>query len=86
MLVRGLRTGANQFFYTEAIKQTKKITKIKPNKFFKNTNLQIPSDCIVPVLRKQSEINNGFTLETSELKGRVPQPNALRITGRHKLP
>ncbi len=68
---QGLRTGANQFFYVDLIGKTQEEAVVAPHPAFGFMQLRVPTDSILPVLRKQSELGNAFQLETCKLSGRV---------------
>jgi len=68
---QGLRTGANQFFYVDLLKQGDQFSSVKPASVFGIPQLTVPSECLRPVLRRQSELPDGFRISRSKLVGRV---------------
>jgi hypothetical protein len=68
---QGLRTGANQFFYVEYSNESGQEATVIPQPIFNIEKFQAPRDTVLPVLRKQSELGEGFRLNTVELPGRV---------------
>lgn len=68
---QGLRTGANQFFYTTAVARDRGGLIVEPNRIFGIKRVLVPESCALPVLRRQSELAEKFQLDTSTLKGRV---------------
>jgi hypothetical protein len=68
---QGLRTGANQFFYVEALGQDGEALLVAPDPVFNLKTLRLPKHCVLQVLRKQAELPSGFQLESAALKGRV---------------
>ncbi len=68
---QGLRTGANQFFYTDVLGKDSRGLIIEPNPIFGIKRVHLPASCALPVLRRQSELGREFRLDTSMLKGRV---------------
>lgn len=68
---QGLRTGANKFFYVEYVKDDGELSVFKVDKIFKKGTVKIPSELLVPVVRKQAELPSGFTVNSNEINGRV---------------
>lgn len=68
---QGLRTGANDFFYCELIGEVGGECLVSPGKALKMPSVLLPKTALRPVLRKQSELPNGYVLVPSILKGRV---------------
>jgi hypothetical protein len=68
---QGLRTGANFFFYADAINESADKEELRTNKQLGSSVIQVPKTILLPVLRKQSELPSGFVVEASSLKGRV---------------
>lgn len=68
---QGLRTGANQFFYADKVGEIGSSDVLAPSPIFGISRIQVPKKCVHTVLRKQSELPDGFNIEPSFLKGRV---------------
>jgi len=68
---QGLRTGANTFFYVEFVSEYGENAVVLPDSIFEIDRITIPKSCIKVVLRKQTEIGDGFEISCSNLKGRV---------------
>ncbi|MCK6625501.1 MAG: hypothetical protein L6R45_10035 [Anaerolineae bacterium] len=68
---QGLRTGANKFFYVDIKEKTEDGWLVKPNSIFGIDEISVPEDCLRPVLRKQSELGNNYTIEKNKLGGGV---------------
>lgn len=68
---QGLRTGANLFFYTDAIKTKAKTEVVAPAKVFGLPAVEVPRSCTRPVLRKQAELPKDFEIVHTSLPGRV---------------
>ncbi len=64
---QGLRTGANQFFYAEKTKDGMLVFE----KLFPGGRFLLPSDAVLPVVRKQSDLPSGFVVESETTVGRV---------------
>lgn len=67
---QGLRTGANDFFYVEMKSETAKRAHVEASVTTRGT-LSVPSDCVLPVVRRQEEAGSLFVLRRDELIGRV---------------
>jgi len=68
---QGLRTGANQFFYVDALRTVGNALIATPDRIIGLETVSLPSDCVLPVLRRQSELPKRFRLDATALKGRV---------------
>lgn len=68
---QGLRTGANQFFYTDIVKSGPDFSVTSPHSVFGSEVLTVPTECLLPVLRRQSELPETFQINPQDLKGRV---------------
>ncbi|WP_163336133.1 N-6 DNA methylase [Desulfopila sp. IMCC35008] len=68
---QGLRTGANRFFYADFLEVVEGNAVIAPSPLFGIRRVQVPPSCIAPVLRKQTELPDGYILNSSSLKGCV---------------
>lgn len=67
---QGLRTGCNGFFYVDIIKElSDDQARIRLGELFGGEEIVVPSNCLRPVLRRQSE-HNGH-LRAAQLSGRV---------------
>lgn len=77
---QGLRTGANQFFYTDVLGKDSRGLIIEPNPIFGIKRVHVPASCALPVLRRQSELAGEFRLNTAMLKGRVLALHGFALT------
>ncbi len=68
---QGLRTGANDFFYVDIKEKVEGGWIVKPNKIFGIAELFVPFECLLPVVRKQTELNKKLIVNQSDLKGGV---------------
>lgn len=68
---QGLRTGANRFFYADCLEVTGDNAVIAPSPLFGMQRVNVPRACIAPVLRKQTELPNGYSLNSSSMQGCV---------------
>jgi predicted RNA methylase len=68
---QGLRTGANRFFYADCLEVSEDSVVIAPAPLFGISLVRVPRSCIAFVLRKQSELPDGYSLDSSFLKGCV---------------
>ena len=68
---QGLRTGANRFFYVDCLEVLRDNAVICPSSLFGLQHVSVPRSCIVPALRKQTELPGGYCLKSSSLKGFV---------------
>lgn len=68
---QGLRTGANPFFYVDLIKTNGVNAIVAPHKVLDIGKINIPQKYLYPVLRKQSELPDGYHVRKTLLKGRV---------------
>jgi hypothetical protein len=68
---QGLRTGANRFFYVECTGYEGDDAIVVPDPIFGLPKLRVPANAVIPVLRKQSELQRGFALDSKALTGRV---------------
>jgi len=76
---QGLRTGANRFFYATEIKSTGTHTVVFPDGLPSMGPVSIPSVCLHPVIRKQSDLPVGFRIERKIISGRVLQLNRIAL-------
>ncbi len=68
---QGLRTGANPFFYVDVVKEHENSSTVTPHKMFHFDSLQILSELLHPVVRRQSELSEGYRVDKDSLNGRV---------------
>lgn len=68
---QGLRTGANQFFYVDVAQAKSQCSVAIPAHIFGVESVRVPTGCLLPVLRRQSELPNNFELNIAKLSGRV---------------
>lgn len=68
---QGLRTGANAFFYVDVINESDETAVILPNDVLSLGPTEVPRNCILPVLRNQSELPEGYVIHATNLSGRV---------------
>ena len=68
---QGLRTGANRFFYADCLEVSGDNAVIAPSSFFGIQQVKVPRSCIASVLRKQTELPDGYSLNSSSLQGCV---------------
>jgi N-6 DNA Methylase len=64
---QGLRTGANLFFYVD-LDET---GKLRGAERVGGTTIEAPADALLPVVRRQNELPEGFSLDPASLAGRV---------------
>jgi hypothetical protein len=70
-LNQGLRTGANNFFYYDLISEREKKSIVNFKFKDKCKEIEIPSSCLKPVLRKQKELTAQYFISASKLRGRL---------------
>lgn len=63
---QGLRTGANDFFYVNAVGGM-----IRPAARWAIRSLPIPTECLLPAVRRQSELGPALAVDDAALTGRV---------------
>lgn len=68
---QGLRTGANRFFYADCLEVSKDNAVLAPSSLFGIQRVKVPRSCVAPVLRKQTELPAGYSLNGSSLQGCV---------------
>jgi hypothetical protein len=76
---QGLRTGANDFFYADLISTGKETAEVRTRGEVERV-VEVPLDCLVPVIRWQEELDSTFALQPGNLSGRV------LVFSRHALP
>ena len=69
---QGLRTGANDFFYVQITKKGRTTATVRLSKLFDNAKVVVPKTCILPVVRKQTDVPAGsFAISSRTLDGGV---------------
>lgn len=69
---QGLRTGANDFFYVQIIKRGRTTVAVRLSELFDNAEIVAPAACVLPVVRKQSDVPGGsFAVDPRALGGGV---------------
>lgn len=68
---QGLRTGANEFFYSEVVSSFKGGVQLQLSKLFAHERVRVPDSCVLPVVRKQRDLSGRLLVESSALNGRV---------------
>lgn len=68
---QGLRTGANEFFYVDAVSVSERETGIETSVTLGRIAAAVPNGLALPVLRKQSELPDGLVITADRLIGRV---------------
>jgi hypothetical protein len=63
---QGLRSGANDFFYVSVVEGV-----VRPATRWGIGSLPIPSECLLPAVRRQSELGDEFAVDESLLPSRV---------------
>ncbi|MCT1833302.1 N-6 DNA methylase [Kocuria palustris] len=63
---QGLRTGANDFFYLEVDDEA-----VRPAPRWGIRSLSVPDECLLPAVRRQSDLSDALSIDASELKHRV---------------
>lgn len=63
---QGLRTGANDFFYVSVTNGV-----ISPAPRWKISSLPIPSDCLLPTIRRQSDLGDGYAVDSNQLTSHI---------------
>jgi hypothetical protein len=63
---QGLRSGANDFFYVSVIDGV-----VRPDPRWGIGSLPIPSECLLPAVRRQNELGDGFAVDESLLPSRL---------------
>ncbi len=90
---QGLRTGANQFFYTniERVARHQKTETVRGSESLGGMPVQVPVTAALPVVRKQSDLPSGFAIDSVNIEGRVLvldsliHPDDLRLATSPKL-
>lgn len=70
---QGLRTGANQFFYTTVEREVprQKTETVRGSESLGGVLVHVPATAVLPVVRKQSDLPNGFAIDAVNVEGRV---------------
>lgn len=68
---QGLRTGANEFFYVDAVSASERETGIEASGTLGRMAATVPNRLALPALRKQSELPDGLVVNAGSLSGRV---------------
>lgn len=69
---QGLRTGSNDFFYVDLLRKSDNgYSIVKGNLKGVDKNIKICSDFLLPVIRKQSELPEGYQVAKEQFSGRV---------------
>jgi hypothetical protein len=68
---QGLRTGANAFFYTDLVRSGEDAIVVRGSSLLGGTEVPVPPQLALPVLRKQSELPDGYVIRSQYLPGRV---------------
>ncbi len=68
---QGLRTGANEFFYFDAVSVSERETRIEASRTLGRMAATVPNGLVLPALRKQSELPDGLVIDAEDLTGRV---------------
>ncbi|MBI1278445.1 MAG: N-6 DNA methylase [Anaerolineaceae bacterium] len=68
---QGLRTGANAFFYVDILSEAENMALIVPSNILGLGALEVPLSCLLPALRSQAELSDGYAIDAKNLKGRV---------------
>lgn len=70
---QGLRTGANGFFYVDVENRTARrgFAWVRSGAQFGGAVFEVPSDALVPALRKQAELPDGYQVDSDALRGAV---------------
>lgn len=68
---QGLRTGANGFFYVDVENRTARpgFARVRAGSQFGMADFEVPSDALVPALRKQAELPDGYVVCSDALRG-----------------
>lgn len=76
---QGLRTGANGFFYSTLLACNGVEALIAPNGVPGVREVTVPTSCLWPVVRRQTELPEGFTVRESILAGRLLDLRSLAL-------
>lgn len=69
---QGLRTGANEFFYVSIGSVEKNHCEVSLSKLFHSESVIFPSSCLMPVVRKQTDVaQGGMMVDMNSLTGAV---------------
>jgi hypothetical protein len=71
---QGLRTGCNGFFYVDVVEEMRDhLVRVRLSSLFKDDEVVVPAGCLVPVVRRQSEV-------AGPVKGKVLVGRVLDLT------
>ena len=68
---QGLRTGANEFFYATKVSDEKDSVILESSRLMGRKSVRVPQRAALPVLRRQSELPEGYVVKPDQLPGRV---------------
>ena len=68
---QGLRTGANGFFYSTLLSDDGVKARVLPEGVATAGEVEVPLACIRPVIRRQADLTDDFTVSESSVPGRV---------------
>ncbi len=68
---QGLRTGANEFFYATKVGTEKNSVILESSRLLGRKSARAPQSAALPVLRRQSELPEGYVVKPDQLPGRV---------------
>lgn len=63
---QGFRSGANDFFYVDMIDNV-----VRPAERWRINDLPIPDECLIPAVRRQSDLGDNISVDLSQLQSRV---------------
>lgn len=68
---QGLRTGANVFFYCDLVWSGDDISRVRAGAALGGGELDVPNAALLPVLRSQAELPQGFAVSAAAIRGRL---------------
>jgi hypothetical protein len=68
-ITQGLRTGCNGFFYVDEVGASEDGVQVRLSALFGHEVLTVPASCVMPVLRRQVEVNG--PIDATEVSGRA---------------
>lgn len=68
---QGLRTGANSFFYVDLLDVVGGTAVVQPNKKLFESPVEVPFEALLPVVRKQDDLPDGWSLAAADIRGHV---------------
>lgn len=63
---QGLRSGANDFFYVDIVDGV-----VRPAERWGIQSLDLPSECLIPAVRRQNDLGDDFRVDASMLSSRI---------------